>query len=160
MHSTAKAFWMGLERSDMFIRFFTTGMDGDDWLRQPSGIPNSALWIIGHLAHSRAGFLEMLTGRNAYEPGWDDRFRMGAEPKNPEDGPDVKTCLGVLDARLADLKTYLETATDEDLAGPPCTPSEYFESKAAVLVHMTHHEAHHTGALSVIRRMLGKDRLI
>ena len=160
MNSTARAFWMGLERSNMFIGFFTTGMEGDDWFKQPAGVPNSALWVLGHLAHSRAGFLEMLTGKKVYEAGWKDLFKMGAEPRAPHQYPGVEICRTVLDARLADLRTYLETATEEELAGSPCTPSEYFESKAAVLVHMTHHEAHHTGALSVIRRMLGKERLI
>ncbi len=156
----AQAFWMGLERSDMFIAYFTTGMEGDEWRKQPAGIPNSAMWILGHLAHSRAGFLEMLTGKKTYEQGWDDLFDMGAEPRDSSVYPDVGACRAILDARLADLKSYLEAATQEDLEGPPYTSSEYFVSKAAVLTHLTHHEAHHTGVLSMIRRLLGKERLI
>ena len=160
MNSTAKAYWIGLKRSNSFIEFFTTGMEGDDWLQQPAGIPNPAIWILGHLAHSRAGFLEMLTGRQVYEEGWDALYGMGVDPQDASVYPDVDTCQAVLDARLQDLQNYLETASEEDLESPPCTPSKFFKTKASVLVHLSHHEAHHTGALSMIRRMLGKESVI
>ena len=160
MNPTAKAYWLGLERSNMFVDFFTTGMEGEDWLKCVSGIPNPAIWILGHLAQSRAGFVEMLTGRKTYEEGWDELFGMGVEPRDVSEYPSVEACREVLDARLADLRQYLESASEENLQCPPCTPSKYFETKASVLVHMTHHEAHHTGALSMIRRALGKDRVI
>ena len=116
--------------------------------------------ILGYLAHSRAGFLEMLTGQQSYEAGWDELFGMGIDPQDPSLYPDVATCRAVLDARLLDLKTYLETASEADLDAPPNMSSRHFKTKAEVLVHMTHHEAHHTGALSILRRMLGKERLI
>lgn len=160
MNSTANAFWMGIEKSHAFIDYFTTGMEGDDWLHTPCGVPNCALWILGHLAHSRAGFLEMLTGERIYEDGWDPRFDIGVEPQDPRTLPDVGTCRAALDARLLDLKSYLETADEEDLEGPLCTPSTFFNTKASVLAHLTVHEAHHTGALSMIRRLLGKERLV
>jgi len=151
---------MGLERSNAFIAYFTTGMEGDDWLQRPAGIPNPAIWILGHLAHSRAGFLEMLTGKRAYEKGWDELFAMGAQPRDPNEYPGVEACRAALDSRLADLKAFLETTTVKDLEGPPCKHPEHFKSKSAVFAFMTHHEAHHTGALSMIRRLLGKQRLV
>lgn len=160
MNSTAKAFWMGLERSNGFIRFFATGMEGDDWLQRPSGVPNPAIWILGHLALCRARLLEMLTGQQIYEQEWEELFDLGVDPQDPTVYPDIDTCRAVLDARLLDLKSYLETVSEADLAGPPCTVSKLFETKALVLVHFTHHEAHHTGALSMIRRLLGKERVI
>lgn len=160
MNSTAKAYWIGLKRSNSFIDFFTTGMEGDDWLQQPERIPNPAIWILGHLAQSRAGFLEMLTGKQTCEEGWAELFGLGVDPQDPSVYPDVETCRAVLDARLLDLQNYLETASEEDLESPPCTPSKFFRTKASVCVHLSHHEAHHTGALSMIRRMLGKDRII
>jgi len=160
MNSTAKAFWLGLERSNEFIDYFTTGMVGDDWLRKPAGMPNPAIWIIGHLALSRASFLEQLTGARTYEDGWKELFALGVEPQDPSSYPDIETCRAVLKARLIDLKRYLETASEEDLDAPPSNPSRSFKTKADVLVLLTHHEAHHTGALSLLRRMLGKERLI
>ena len=160
MNSTANAFWLGLERSNGFIDYFTTGMEGDDWLQRPRGVPNSAIWILGHLAHSRAGFLEMLTGQQSYETGWEELFDIGVDPQDPSLYPDIAACRAVLDARLLDLKTYLETASEAGLDSPPWSSSKFFKTKAEVIVHMTHHEAHHTGALSILRRMLEKERLI
>lgn len=160
MNPTAEAYWIGLKRSNSFIDFFTTGMEGDDWLQRPAGIPNPAIWILAHLAQTRAGFLEMLTGRQVYEEGWAELFGMGVDPQDASAYPDLDTCRAVLDARLLDLQNFLETASEEDLDSLPCTPSKFFKTKASVLVHLSHHEAHHTGALSMIRRMLGKERVI
>ncbi|MBU1049674.1 DinB family protein, partial [Candidatus Bipolaricaulota bacterium] len=152
MNSTAKAYRSGLERSNAFIETFTKGMEGDDWLQRPAGFPNPAIWILGHLAHSRAGFLEMLTGTKSHEEGWEDLFEMGVDSQDPSVYPSVDTCRAVLDARLQDLKAYLETATEVDLEAPACVGSGFFKSKGAVISFLTHHEAHHTGALSMIRR--------
>lgn len=160
MNSTANAFWIGLKRSNGFIDYFTTGMESDDWLQTLPGIPNPAIWILGHLAQSRAGFLQMLTGREVYEAGWAELFGMGVDPQDATVYPDVETCRAVLEARMNDVKEYLETASEQDLEGPPCTPSNFFKTKASVLVHLSHHEAHHTGTLSMIRRLLGKERLL
>lgn len=160
MNSTAKAYWLGLKRSDGFIRFFSSELEGDDWFKQPCGAPNPAIWILGHLAHSRATFLEMLTGQRMYEEGWDALAGLGVDPQDASVYPDVDTCRRVLAARLRDLKSYLETASEADLDGPPCVSSKFFKTKAAVLVQLSHHEAHHTGALSMLRRLLGKERII
>ena len=82
MNPTVKAYWMGLERSNGFIDFFTRGMEGDDWLQRPAGVPNPAIWILGHLAHCRAGFLEMLIGQRMYEEGWDALAGLGVDPQD------------------------------------------------------------------------------
>ena len=159
MNPTAHALWLGLERSNAFIDTFSAGLEDGDWFRRPPGLPNPAIWILGHLAHTRARFLELLTGEEVQEAGWNDLFNMGTEPRDPGNYPSVEACRAALDARLEDLKAYLETATVEDLQGPPSVPSEYFDSKASMLVFLTHHEAHHTGGLSMSRRLLGKGRL-
>ena len=159
MNPTAHVLWLGLERSNALIDTFSTGLEGDDWFQRPPGLPNPAIWILGHLAHTRARFLELLTGEEVQEAGWDDLFNMGTEPRDPGDYPSVEACRAALGARLADLKAYLETATVEDLQGPPNGLSEYFDTKGSVFAFLTHHEAHHTGGLSMTRRLLGKERL-
>lgn len=156
----AKAFWLGLERSNMFIEFFSTGMVGEDWLQRPPGIPNPGVWILGHLAFQRGKFLELLTGRRTYDEAWIALFELGCDSQDARLYPHVDICRAFLIARLEDLKAYLEIATVEDLESPPCVPSKFFQTKAAVLVHLTHHEAHHTGGLSLLRRLLGKEKLM
>jgi uncharacterized damage-inducible protein DinB len=47
-----------------------------------------------------------------------------------------------------------------DLNAAMCTSSEFLPTKSAVIAFMTHHEAHHTGSLSMIWRLLGKQRLV
>ncbi|MCP4547846.1 MAG: DinB family protein [bacterium] len=160
MEPMAKAFWMGLERSNLFIGLFTSGMDGDDWLQQPQGVPNPAIWTIGHLAFQRAQMLELLTGRRTYDAEWIPLFRLGCDKEEADAYPDIATCLAFLDARLEDLKDFLENVTLEELRSEPCVKSQFFLTKGEVLIHLSHHEAHHTGCLSLTRRLLGKDRAI
>jgi uncharacterized damage-inducible protein DinB len=160
MDPMAKAFRLGLDRSDEFIGYFTKGMEGDDWLKRPPGVPNPAIWTLGHLAFVRGRFLELLTGKKTYGDAWVPLFEIGCEPRDPREYPDVETCRAFLRVRIEDIRAYLETATREDLESPPCVPSRFFPTKAAALVHMTLHEAHHTGCLSLVRRMLGKEKVI
>jgi len=160
MDPAASAYRKGLERSDTFIRWFTKGMKGDDWFQRPGGIPSAAIWILGHLANSRSYFYLCLTGEETFEPGWPELFGMGTGPRDPSDYPSVEEIKSVLDARLADLKTYLETASAEGFERPPAIDEPDHKTKGHVLAMAIAHEAHHTGALSMIRRLLGKDRLV
>ena len=160
MNSVAQAFWLGLQRSSGFITFFTRGMEGEDWYHQPPGAPNPPIWILGHLAYSRAQVLELLTGKSVYEEGWADRLAIGVEPQDATTYPDVDSCLRVLDARLKDLRSFLDSVSEEELSSPPSIPSRFFTTKMDVLIHLSHHEAHHTGSLSLLRRMRGHERLI
>lgn len=160
MNSMAKAFLLGLERSNMFVEVFTSGMEGEDWLQKPAGIPNPGIWIMGHLAFQRARFYELLTGKKTYDEDWISMFELGCEPKDAVAYPDIDSCRKFQKERLDDLKAYLKEVTEEELAAPTSIPSDFFKSRAAALVHLTHHEAHHTGELALIRRLLGKEKVI
>jgi len=160
MDAMARAFWLGLERSDMFIRVFTRDLEGPEWRRRPPGAPNCALWHLGHVAHQRGRFLELLTGRDHCEPGWGALFDLGAAPCPVDELPDVEDCHRVLSARLADLKAWLEGAGMEDLEAPPAVLSDFFPTRAAALTHLSHHEAHHTGCMSMLRRQVGRDKVV
>ena len=160
MNQMAKALWLGLEKSDMFVDFFSTGMAKEDWLKHPEGMPNPPIWTLGHLAYHRAVFLEMVSGRKTYDESWIKLLSLGCEPRDPSEYPDAGLCFETLKRRLADLKSYLDNATVEDLESPPTKVSKFFQTKADVLIHLTHHEAHHTGSLALARRILGKEKLI
>jgi len=160
MDPMARAFALGLERSHLFVDLFTQGLEGDDWHRRPPGFPNSALWTLGHLAHTRGGFLVLLTGRETRDPAWKPLFDLGCEPRDAAAYPDVDVCRAFLDERLADLQAYLATATHRELEAPLDPPNRFFATGAGALAHLTHHEAHHTGCLSMLRRALGKDKVI
>jgi len=85
---------------------------------------------------------------------------MGTEQQDPSNDPSGDEIRTVLDARLADFKAYLETVTDEDLESPTAIDEPDHGIKERVLAMTIAHEAHHTGALSMIRRLLGKGRLV
>ena len=89
MNPAADAYWKGLERGNRFIDWFTKGMEGDDWFQRPSGIPSSAVWILGHLANSRSFFYLGLTGEETFEAGWGELFGVGTEQRDPADYPSV-----------------------------------------------------------------------
>lgn len=160
MNQMARALWLGLEKSDMFVSFFSTGMTDEDWLKIPEGIPNPPIWTLGHIAYHRAIFLELLNGKKTYDESWVRLFGLGCEPKSAHTYPDANTCNQFLKARLSDLKAYLDTATIEDFESSPTKVSKFFKNKADILIHLTHHEAHHTGSLAMARRILGKEKLI
>ena len=168
MNPSARVLWNGLKRSNSFIDIFSQGLEGDDWTERPCGLPNSALWILGHLALNRAFFLGMLWdsfsadaewGPDFQMDTWGPLFGMGEEPQPADRYPDLATCRAVLEKGLDAVKSYLENATLDDLDAPPCISSSFLKTKTQVIVHMTHHESHHTGSLSMIRRLLGKERL-
>jgi uncharacterized damage-inducible protein DinB len=160
MDGMAEAFWLGLQRSDRFITVFTSRLEEEDWRRTPPGFSNCALWTLGHLAYYRARFLELLTDQRRYDESWSQRFSKGCAPSSPEELPDLATCRTFLEACLEDWHSYLEQADDAELRGPLPEPSTFFASRAELLAHLTHHEAHHTGCLSMLSRALGKDPVL
>jgi uncharacterized damage-inducible protein DinB len=161
MDEMAKAFSLGLERANTFVGYFDNGLEGDDWYLRPEGAPNPPIWILGHMAFYRAQFLELLTGERVVPEGWRELLAMGSEPlTDPRGYPAVGECRKVLDESLVRLRTYLETVTAAELESPPAAESRFFKTKGEVLVHLTHHEAHHTGSLNLLRRMLGKEKAI
>lgn len=161
MDGMGKAFWLGLQRSARFVELFSAGLEGEDWYARPAGVPNTAIWTLGHLAYHRCLFLELLTGERVYPEAWRGWFEMGSTPlPDPHGYPDVATCRTYLDLALAKLEAYLESVAEADLAAPPLRPSRFLATKADVLAHAAAHEAHHTGSLALLRRLLGKERVI
>lgn len=161
MLGMAKAFRMGIERSAKFVEVFTRGLEGEDWYLQPAGVPNPAIWTLGHIAYHRGLFYEMVSGRRTYPDAWEGLFGMGCEPlADPHGYPDVEACRAYLNEGFELLVGYLESATVEDLAAKPTIESRFLPTRADVLAHLVSHEAHHTGSLALLRRLLGKGRIV
>lgn len=161
MNEIAKVFHADLDKSDGFIEFFSQDLEGDDWYAKPPGVPNPAIWTLGHLAYVRADFVWMLTGEKLYPPEWVPLFKIGSEPlEDTHQYPTPDLCWELLTKCKEKLEAFLETATEEDFASAPNGANPFFPTKAAVFVHLTHHEAHHTGNLALVRRMLGKEKVI
>lgn len=161
MIGMAKAFRMGIERSAKFVEVFTRGLEGEDWYAQPQGVPNPAIWTLGHIAYHRGLFYELVSGQRTYPDDWRGLFGMGCEPlADPHAYPSVETCQAYLSEAFELLVGYLDSATARDLAARPTIESRFLPTKADVLAHLVSHEAHHTGNLAAVRRLLGKEKVI
>lgn len=161
MQGMAKAFRMGIERNAKFVEVFTRGMAGEDWYIRPPGVPNPAIWTLGHIAYHRGLFYEMVRGECTYPETWRSLFGMGCEPlEDPHGYPSVETCHAYMEEALGRLRVYLEAVTARELAAKPTIESRFLPTKADVLGHLICHEAHHTGNLALLRRLLGKDKAI
>ncbi len=161
MDGMARAFTMGLERSGKFVGFFSAGLEGEDWYARPAGVPNPAIWTLGHIAYHRALFLELLTGERTYADDWKTRYDMGSLPlDDPHDYPGVAECHELFERATEKLQAYLESVSDEELATPPLRTSRFLATRGDVLAHAIAHEAHHTGNMALLRRLLGKEKVI
>lgn len=161
MQGMAKAFLMSVERSARFVEVFTRGLEWEDWYELPPGVPNPAIWTLGHIAYHRGLFYEMVTGQRTYPDDWKALFDMGCTPlPDPHGYPAVGECLAYMERLLGLWRAYLDSATDEELAaaGPHCVPR--LPTRADVVCHHATHEAHHTGNLALVRRLLGKGRVV
>jgi hypothetical protein len=161
MLGMAKAFRMGIERNAKLVEVFTRGMEGEDWFVQPPGVPNPAIWTLGHIAYHRGLFYEMVTGECTYPETWRGVFGMGCKPlADAHAYPPVEVCHAYMEKALGLLGGYLESVTARGLALKPTIESRFLPTKADVLSHLICHEAHHTGNLALVRRLLGKDKVI
>lgn len=160
MDGMATALWMGLERSDRFVEVFTSNLRDEDWRATPPGFPNCPLWVLGHLAFYRGHFLDLCLGGRTVEEGWRGLFSIGSAPPPPEALPSVDACREELARRREMWRGWLETVSDAELREPCPALAPYFENRAQVVVHLTHHEAHHTGGLSMLSRLLGRGKIL
>jgi hypothetical protein len=127
--------------------------------QQPTGVPNHAAWILGHLAYSFQGIGEEL-GLDPWVPeDWPERFGTGSAPvSDPAENPSKDALV----ARLAEgerrLVTALRAMSEDDLARP--LPDEQHRAMFPTLGHaLAHvvigHTAAHIGQLTVWRRAMG-----
>ncbi|MCX7835858.1 MAG: DinB family protein [bacterium] len=160
MNQMALTLQKGLEKSNLFLKFFTTGLEGPDWTRELEGFPNSALWTLGHIAYSRAYFYELLSGKKIYQDAWKSWFEYGSPHTTVEQLPPLQECWTLAQIGFDHLIDFLSNVSEEDLLSAPYIASSSFATKLDLFIHLTHHEAHHTGSLSMMRRVMGKEKLV
>jgi len=124
---------------------------------------NHPLWIMGHLAFSSAGLLEMISGNpNPYQ-NWKELFAGGSQPQS--DAASYPPYSEVIEAYHATHQTALAllAATSEEQLSqrPPAVwealrddPS--FQSIGRVFLFIAMHEMSHRGQLADARRALGR----
>ena len=161
MIQTAAIAWSLFERAQVGITRYTKDIAGDDWYARPQGVPTPMIWTLGHLAVYRDMALGALTGQSNAPESWRQLFMTGSEPSaDPATYPKPEELLAFIDATQIKLKAFFETCTEEDLAGPLPFPHPFLKTKLQAATMLPMHEAHHSGSLCLVRRMLGKERIL
>lgn len=124
---------------------------------EPAG--NHPLWVVGHLACSRAGLLAMIDGRPSSLAGWDRLFAGGTTPS--EDASRYPAYAEVLAAFEGLQPRTLELLASCGEAGldraPAAVPAELrddpdFASVGRLFTFLALHEMSHRGELAAARR--------
>ncbi len=135
----------------------------DDSLVQPQGGGNCANWIAGHLVKARSDTLALLGAESPYAP---DRFERYATGKPPLTELSEALPFEELQENFASLQQplvdALRAADAETLARPvPDSPTgNPDETVGSFMVAVAFHEPYHIGQGGLLRRMLGKERLL
>jgi hypothetical protein len=128
---------------------------------QAPGIPNHALWTLGHLAVTNGWMHSLLTGTPSLVPSsYDAMFNMGTTPhQDAASYPSFDEVKKFYDESFEQILGVIRTMNDEQLFTPTVTDSHGFvTSKIDTLAKTAWHEGWHIGQLVDLRRALGIER--
>jgi len=122
-----------------------TGLSPEQVWHRLTDKTNPALWIVGHLAQTRADILA-LTG-NPFDTGWADLFARGSSVGNPEKYPSIEEIQRVLSQINQKFYATLESLREDQLS-------------ADKLAGFALHDSYHLGQLAYIRKELGYSAIV
>lgn len=150
-----------LDRSVAFMRELVADLSDEEMILQPAGVPNHAVWTLGHVIHS----CQAIAGELGVSPwlpdDWESHFGYGSSPA--EVLSSQHSCKPVLVAALSDASDRLRSAllaTDESRLADPL-PDEKAREVLPTVGHalvqiVAAHTAFHAGQLAVWRRAIGR----
>lgn len=133
------------------------GLSREDLLRRPEGRGNPVLWILGHMATSRAYLLEWI-GAPGAEPVGDEEeawFGIGCRLAEGDPFPPTDELLDLFARRGRSLVAGLQALTEEDAAKELEFELPFGKTVRAAVEFMLFHEAFHMGQLSYLCGWLG-----
>ena len=150
-----------LDRSLAFMRNLVADLSDDEMVLQPPGVPNHAVWTLGHVIHS----CQAIAGELGVAPwlpnDWESRFGYGSSPDAAPVSPGWRKA--ALLASLADAGDRLRAvllAIDERRLGDPLPDENARETLPtlgdALLQVVSAHTAFHAGQLAAWRRAIGR----
>jgi uncharacterized damage-inducible protein DinB len=149
------------DRSLTFMREVVADLSDEEMVLQPAGVPNHAVWTLGHVIHSCQAMAGELGVAPWLPDDWESRFGYGSSPDTvPASQGSRKAALL---AALADASNRLRTvllATDEGRLGDPLPDEKARETLPtlgdALLQVVCAHTAFHAGQLAAWRRAIGR----
>jgi len=140
-------------------------LSDEEMMFQPQPDTNHALWLLGHIVTSENGLiLTWCGGQPAMPEEYVQLFSIGTKPQSdPAPYPSKEEVLEVLadvHAKAIELVKGLSAEQlDERPVGydemPPGAQQLFWSKGACIWLHATH-EASHAGAITLLRRLLGK----
>ena len=149
------------DRSVAFMRDLVADLSDEEMILQPAGVPNHAVWTLGHVIHSCQAIAGELGVRPWLPDDWELHFGYGSSPD--EVPAPQHSWKPVLLAALADASGRLRATlltTDESRLADPLPDEKAREILPtvgdALLQVVSAHTAFHAGQLAVWRRAIGR----
>jgi hypothetical protein len=131
------------------------GLTDDEWTRRPNDHSNHILWIVGHVAWTRATLLARLDA--PWVTPWLGLYARG---KKCEDGPDCPSpglAMETWSESCSRLSAAMEAATDALLDTPVTQGPPSADGKLSGIVDfLAFHETYHVGQIAYLRSWLGR----
>lgn len=144
-----------------FMQRLVADLSDEEMIMQPSGVPNHAVWTLGHVIHSCQAIAGELGVRPWLAEDWESYFGYGSSPNDVITLPHLSKPL--LLASFAEASDRLRTAllaTDESRLLEPLPDAKACEILPtvghALLQVVSAHTAFHAGQLAVWRRAIGR----
>jgi uncharacterized damage-inducible protein DinB len=148
----------GLERNLSVIKAQTEGLSHADSVLQPPFRGNCLNWVLGHMADTRNGMLQLLGEEAILSENHAKRYGYGSEPVCGDAG-DILTLeqlIAVLKQGQSALAARLEGITPEELA----QETESFlgtTTLGKLMFFLFWHESYHVGQTEILRQLAGTD---
>ena len=142
-----------------FIEQSVADLSEDQMVQQPTGVPNHATWIIGHIIYSCQGITDELGVQQWLPNDWESIFGYGSMPVSDLSHYPLKsTLLRSLSDATDHLQQTLSSISESTLK--QSFPDENFPTIEHFLFQvMIAHTAFHAGQLAVWRHAIGKQSM-
>ena len=130
------------------------------WLERPARSSNHVLWLIGHVAATRALMLQAL-GEDGVKPRFDSLFAGGTPLPEDTSFPAPDEVADAWREMALRLETSLRTVPPATLTRPiPAGAKSFDGTIGGMLAGGAFHEAYHVGQLGYLTRWLGHPSLL
>ncbi len=145
-----------LEYTLDFVTKSVADLSEEEMVQQPSGVPNHAMWTLGHLVFSCQGIAAELGAEQWLPDDWESIFGYGSTPSTDLSLYPKKS---EMLSHLADAASRLRQtllAADESVVRQSL-PDRIVPAMGHLLIQVVvGHTAYHVGQLAVWRRAIGK----
>lgn len=145
--------------NEAHLRALLVGIPTNELTRQPAGLKNHPLWLIGHLIVSSSQS-DLIKNKADFCPaGWEALFAQGTEAlDDPNKYPALDILLKTLESSRKKFWEAFSKASEEELQTKPSDPSlaEFFDNIGVCEVqHMLGHDGYHIGQIASWRGAMG-----